>query len=119
MVVLSIFLRDGMKAAPPTKITQNLGFQGDHMKNVLVISMGMILLFMLTPNAFSQTCVPAGGNINIGPSTTSFDFISNGLPSNDSCWDKKNVNFVANTPDCGWSSNAFELAVSSSAGMSQ
>jgi hypothetical protein len=89
------------------------------MKNILVISIGMILFLMLVPNSFGQTCVPAGGNINIGPTDTSFDFISNGLPSNDTCWDEQNVNFVTNTTDCGWTSNAFELAVGFSAGLAQ
>jgi hypothetical protein len=48
----------------------------------------MILFFMLVPNTFGQTCVPAGGGSIIGGAGTSFDFISNGMPSNDSCWNK-------------------------------
>ena len=89
------------------------------MKKSLAVPIGMVLFLMLAPNAFSQTCVPAGGNIIIGGAGTSFDFISNGLPSNDSCWTEQNVNFVANTTTCGWSANAFEFPVTFSAGLGQ
>ncbi|HEV2960276.1 MAG TPA: hypothetical protein VG649_00510, partial [Candidatus Angelobacter sp.] len=89
------------------------------MKKILVVLMGMIPFFMLVPNTFGQTCVPAGGGGIIGGAGTSFDFISNGMPANDSCWNKQNVNFVANTTDCGWTSNAFEFPVTFSAGLSQ
>jgi len=89
------------------------------MKNALVMSISMILFFVIAPNAFSQTCVPAGAAGGIGGAGTSFDFISNGTPSTDSCWNEQNVNFVANTTDCGWASNAFEFPVTFSAGLSQ
>ncbi len=81
-------------------------------KFAAVVLLGLVAV-LVVPSArpvHAQTCSPRG-DINGGPGGA-YDWIANGGPSNNSCWNPVNTSFVTGTTTCGWTSNAWEFSYS-------
>jgi len=55
------------------------------MRKLATLSLLSLCFLVFIPNAFSQTCTPAGFS-NAGPVTNAYNFISNPGPASDTCW---------------------------------
>lgn len=86
------------------------------MTKLIITSVLAFACLMLAPNAFGQSCAPAGAYPGGGP--PSFDYIANGLPAGPDCWGLDRATFVTGTTDCGWTSNAFDFDYAGSMGQS-